>query len=324
MITTAAAAMREAGPELRETDRGSSFCSHAIRGPSAMVVEDALADDRFRDNPLVPGDPQIRFYAGAPLMLASGHALGTLCVIDRQPRTFTQDDCTQLANMAALVMAQVDLHHLSGRLDSVTRLPNRAQMTEDLDALCSDFPGERRCLMLLDVMGHAQLQAAVRALGVRPLEGTLRQIAAKRRSLLPSDTALYHVSETRFSFLLPQAVSMDADAFVSALMNKVREPFTSGGISVELDAQAGLVDFVLEPAEAADAIRRATSAMHESMSQGKTSLWYGACFDAEHRRAYSLLRDVPGGLQRGEFRLVYQPKLNLRTRNYSGVEALAR
>lgn len=312
------------GLDVRETDRSSSFCSHAILRPGVMVIEDALADDRFKDNPLVLGQPRIRFYAGAPLVLASGHALGSLCLIDQRPRKFSERDRADLTDMAALVMAQIDLHQLAGRIDSVTRLPNRAQMTEDLDSLCDSFPGERRALMLLDVMGHTQLQSAVRAVGVRPLEGTMREIAAKLRSLLAPDTPLYHVSETRFAFLLPDGVGPVDDTFSTSLLERMREPFTSGGITVELDAQAGMVEFALVPAEAADSIRQATSAMHESMSQGRSHLWHGACFDAAHRRAYALLRDVSGGLQRGEFRLVYQPKLNLQTGTYSGVEALAR
>ena len=241
-----------------------------------------------------------------------------------QPRAFDARDRARLADMAALVVAQIDLHQLAGHIDAVTRLPNRAQMNEDLDALCSRYPGERRTLMLLDVMNHAQLQAAVRAIGIRPLEGSMRGIAAKLRSLLPPRTPVYHVSETRFSFLLPDADNLAHDELAAQLVARMREPFDSGGISVELDAQAGLVEFALDPAETSDVLRKATSAMHESALLGKAYLWHGSCFDAAHRRAYALLRDVAPGLQRGEFRLVYQPKLNLRTGTYTGVEALAR
>ncbi len=164
----------------------------------------------------------------------------------------------------------------------------------------------------------------MRAIGIRPLEGSMREIAAKLRSLLPPHTPIYHVSETRFSFLLPDADKAAHDDLAARLMARMREPFDSGGISVELDAQAGLVQFALDPAETADVLRKATSAMHESALVGKAWLWHGSCFDAAHRRAYALLRDIAPGLQRGQFRLVYQPKLNLQTGTYSGVEALAR
>ena len=132
------------------------------------------------------------------------------------------------------------------------------------------------------------------------------------------------MSETRFAFLAHDATVAEHDEAAARLIETMRAPFTSGGISVELDIECGLVEFELASVEAADALRRATSAMHESISIGKTHLWHGSSFDDAHRRAFALLRDVQGGLQRGEFRLVYQPKLNLRAGRYSGVEALAR
>jgi len=93
-----------------ETSRDVAFCDHTIRQARTMVIPDATADPRFRDNPLVTGEPFIRFYAGAPLISPDGYRLGSFCVIDYVPRhDFGDDQCVQLEAMAAAVSSAMTL-----------------------------------------------------------------------------------------------------------------------------------------------------------------------------------------------------------------------
>ncbi len=95
------------GIDVCETDRESSFCGHAIMQPQILIVEDALLDERFHDNPLVTGAPNIRFYAGAPLQLPDGEIVGTLCMIDRQPRTLDELDLAIFGSLRELVVSEL-------------------------------------------------------------------------------------------------------------------------------------------------------------------------------------------------------------------------
>jgi GAF domain-containing protein len=96
------------GLNVSETNRNVAFCGYAILQREVLQVSDAKADKRFADNPLVTGNPHIRFYAGAPLVTENGFALGTVCVLDQKPHTLTKEQQESLTLISQLTMSLLD------------------------------------------------------------------------------------------------------------------------------------------------------------------------------------------------------------------------
>ena len=121
------------GIDAHQTPRSVAFCDHAIRSPQeVMIVPDAAEDVRFRDNPLVTGEPNIRFYAGAPLVTGDGFPIGTLCTIDQRPRTLTAEQTDALAVLARQVVTQLELRRANAALQELhdeARLPPECAVT---------------------------------------------------------------------------------------------------------------------------------------------------------------------------------------------------
>jgi diguanylate cyclase (GGDEF)-like protein len=119
------------GLEPLETPREYAFCAHAILKPNdVMIVSDAKKDERFASNPLVTDEPNIRFYAGAPLITAKGEALGTICVIDRVPRQLEPKQVEMLQTLSRQVVAQLQLRRSILNLEKI--ILEREQQTKQM------------------------------------------------------------------------------------------------------------------------------------------------------------------------------------------------
>ncbi|ENA0609701.1 sensor domain-containing diguanylate cyclase [Enterobacter bugandensis] len=112
------------GLGIRETPRNVSFCAHAVLQEGPFIVTDAAQDERFHDNPLVTGEPYIRFYAGYPVNLPDGATAGTLCLIHTSPRSFTEEDIASLRDLALIVEDEFVNIGLA-ITDSLTGIANR-------------------------------------------------------------------------------------------------------------------------------------------------------------------------------------------------------
>ncbi|WP_428674062.1 PAS-domain containing protein [Roseibium sp.] len=124
------------GLEPSEMPRDNSFCQHAILNSELFVVPDALADERFRDNPLVTGPPHFRFYAGCPLSIDGRNRLGTLCVLDREPHTPTEAQLEQLSRMGTVAEGLIKAHRArltsKAALQEAEQVHKRAKRESDL------------------------------------------------------------------------------------------------------------------------------------------------------------------------------------------------
>lgn len=128
------------GLHIHETPRDVSFCAHAILTPHTTVVQDAFCDQRFADNPLVMAEPGIRFYAGVPLVTPTEHPLGTLCVIDYQPRTLSDVQQNMLETLSRQVVAQLELQRVSKHLATAL---DKLEIMSGLIPICSYCKGIR-------------------------------------------------------------------------------------------------------------------------------------------------------------------------------------
>ncbi|GFD66964.1 GAF domain-containing hybrid sensor histidine kinase/response regulator [Alteromonas sp. KUL106] len=109
------------GLDAEETSREIAFCSHAILQEDVFEIPNATLDPRFHDNPLVTGSPDIRFYAGAPLITPSGHAIGTLCAIDKKPRRLTDAQKMSLQTLSKSVVAHLELRRKNRELERTSQ-----------------------------------------------------------------------------------------------------------------------------------------------------------------------------------------------------------
>ena len=148
------------GISAEETSRDIAFWAHAILHSDVMIVPDFFSDARFADNPLVTQEPHLRFYAGAPLITPTGKNLGTLCVIDREPRELTTNQQQALQALGRQVMAQLELRrHLLER-DQV--LQQMQDTVKEVKILSGFLPICATCKVIRNEQGEwVQMEASI-------------------------------------------------------------------------------------------------------------------------------------------------------------------
>ena len=264
------------GFDMPETPRSAAFCDHAIRSPDVMVVPDATTDDRFRANPMVTGEPHIRFYAGAPLRTGDGHNLGTLCVIDRNAREFSADQKRLLQDLANLVMDKMELRLLAGT-DPLTGAFNRRRFMAALEQEWSRVKRYRRALavLLLDI-DHFKKVNDTWGHGVG--DEALRRLAEACHASLRSHDIFARIGGEEFGVLLPEVSELHAVAVAERLRQRLADlEIAADGQIIRITVSVGIAH--VDGAEgdvppAAKLIEAADDALYEAKSEGRNRIAY--------------------------------------------------
>ncbi len=274
-----------------ETPRGSSICNAAIQFARPLVIPDTHLDPRFADNPCVTGSPFIRFYAGVQLRSPEGHAVGTLCAMHDQPRTFSSDQLAILADLAKTVTSELELRTLATR-DALTGALSRRALREEFSraiSLARRHKFELACIFLdldhfkavNDTHGHGAGDMVLRAC-----------VEACRGELRTTDT-IGRFGGEEFVILLPHTGAKAALAVAEKIrlaLARCRVETETG--SVRFTASFGVAALDGSEIDVDQMLKRADTALYAAKDSGRNNckLW-----QAEEREPGLLRRVLKAG-----------------------------
>ena len=264
------------GLDITQTPREYAFCTHAIANPSELfIVPNALHDTRFADNPLVQGGPAIRFYAGVPLVNPQGAALGTLCVIDREPRDLSATQAQILQRLADAVMTTLELRRAMlvvrdmALVDSLTGISNRAAFVAAIEAAIArhDRHGTPFLLLYLDLDGFKAINDRF---GHATGDNVLRLVAAALTACLRTGDVAGRLGGDEFAMVLAGGESDVAGAIARVRVEIGRR---MAEFSWGVGASIGGVAFTRSPASADAALAAADRLMYAEKAARKNMVF---------------------------------------------------
>ena len=278
------------GLGIPETSREISFCGHAINDDETFVIGDAAEDQRFFDNPLVTGDPNIRFYAGHPLHSVDGNRVGTLCIIDRTPRTLTADQLQLLQDLAAIAESELQRGQLSesqrdlvremddlkrrASIDGLTRLWNRAAIMELLGAEVERAKrGIPMCVAMIDVDHFKKVNDTY---GHPAGDAALVEVAARIRRALREYDSVGRYGGEEFIAVLSNASLIPAMKLCQRIRLSIeKEPIETPVGPINVTASIGLVQSVAKSSTLERLIAAADAALYRAKAKGRNCLEIG-------------------------------------------------
>lgn len=329
------------GLDAKQTPRNISFCGHTILQRTPLIIEDALDDPRFCDNPLVLEQPHIRFYAGFPLISSNGLALGSLCAVDQQPRRLEPQQIAALERLARLAVHQMELKRQGRLLEQAQHNRREAGAAEKAQADGSDLLTSREQLMSMVELMLAQnnqacfgvmrlefkeLRRIASALGERTA-ASLRHAQLERLSqLLPENASCCELSDQEWLVLCPfTATEAQLCALAAAITESLHHSVSVAQQLLSSQVAVGAALFQGNYTSAEDLLSDAGIALRNAARRPGS---HYSCIDLasriEAQRDIELESELRHGLSRGQLEPHFQPLFDLQSLEVRGVEALAR
>jgi diguanylate cyclase (GGDEF)-like protein len=258
------------GLDVPQLDRQIAMCAHALMSPSeAFVVEDLSQDPRFRHNPLVTQSPHLRFYAGVPLVDADGFALGTIAVVDKQPRAFSDAQRASLQDMSRLVISSLEnrqrallLSHLA-MTDYLTGLANRVQFERTLNSELahSRRTGESFTVLYMDLDGFKAINDAF---GHAAGDEVLVEVAQRLTRQVRAEDLVSRFGGDEFGVFLRESQQDSDESLIQRIVETVSEPITlASGVTVRIGISVGKSSYMNIVDNLSTLLTRADEALYE-------------------------------------------------------------
>jgi EAL domain-containing protein (putative c-di-GMP-specific phosphodiesterase class I)/GAF domain-containing protein len=329
----------------QETPRRVSFCGHTILQRDPLIINDALQDSRFADNPLVTGDPGVRFYAGFPLITSSGFVLGSLCAISRDPHQLTSEQIDSLSRLASLTVQQLQVlrdsallsaaqqgpreerSDGSGRdqeqLGSLERLISREQMLQMLALMFGMGLGSPFTLLRCRFRDFERVNAT---LGSSMAEQFINEAARRVLAAVPKAASAARFAEAELVVLLPydveEAQIQEVAERLIAFANQVyRHGLQSLSMAVSIGIATHRNNYESVEAMLADTSMAERMARHAA---GSSFRFIDAEARVAARESYRLESALREGLAAKDLEPFLQPIVDLGSGEPIGFEALAR
>lgn len=301
--------------------REKAPCAQVTATAARLVVPDLLGDPDYADSPLA--QTGARFYAGVPLITRQGFVLGALCVVGGEPRTASTTELGSLQDLAAMVMGQIEMQHAIGRIDSTSGMPNRNQFLDDFADMARDENGQRRYVVLLDIARQDQLNDGLRVIGPAFVDELIQDAARALRAAVGPGTTVYHVAATQFAFW--SATTLCEDAYRALVSRRLAQGRLTSNLRFIPTLAIGIAPIVIGDTIPSEALRAAFAAAQDARECDDQVRMHVPDDDHLPSRKFAILSDFPEAVgEHAQLRLVFQPRIELKTGRCIGAEALLR